>query len=160
VTSPSPLAGEGGTRSPPRGGGGGGYSDFTLERAQQLRHDLTPHERILWRHIRNSQLGAKFRRQQPIGPFIADFVSQDHRLIIELDGSQHCESQSDIRRDAFLVGRGYRVLRFWNSDLTSNLNGVIETIIAAIETPSPSQACGLGPSLSLEGRGENGVHHG
>ena len=76
-------------------------------------------------------MGIKFRRQVPIGPFIADFASIEHRLVIELDGGQHAESPSAARRDAFLTAEGWRVLRFWNSDVMQNRDGVLESILQA-----------------------------
>jgi very-short-patch-repair endonuclease len=100
----------------------------------------------------------KFRRQQPIGSYIADFFCSDAGLIVELDGSQHGEPENqekDEKRTAFLESRGYKVLRFWNRDLIENMDGVLETIfsvvseggeIPQIETPSAA-------SLSLKGRG-------
>lgn len=89
-----------------------GYLKQTLERAKSLRRTLTEQEKKLWGALRDRRLdGFKFRKQQPIGPFIADFVCQERRLIVELDGSQHAESETDVRRDAFLDDRGYRVLR-------------------------------------------------
>ncbi|MFL6737575.1 MAG: endonuclease domain-containing protein, partial [Sphingomicrobium sp.] len=117
-----------------------GYDQATLTKAKRLRHEMTNAERRLWSVLRNSQLdGAKFRRQQPIGPYIADFVCQRARLIIEADGSQHAESVSDNRRTAFLQCRGYRALRFWNNDIFENLEAVAESILAALTTPHPAQ---------------------
>jgi very-short-patch-repair endonuclease len=89
-----------------------GYTGKTLARAQSLRRELTDAERKLWSAMRNRQLhGAKFRRQQPIGPFIVDFVCQERRLIVEVDGGQHADSITDDRRTAFLESKGYRLLR-------------------------------------------------
>ena len=115
-----------------------GYTGETLAKAQRLRRELTDAERKLWNVLRNRQLdGAKFRRQQPIGPFIADFVCQERRLIIEADGGQHAESTSDAKRSAFLESKGYRVLRFWNNDILMNLDGVAQVIATALSTPHP-----------------------
>ena len=72
--------------------------------------------------------GAKFRRQVPIGPFVAGFACVSHRMVIELDGGQHAESTADARRDAYLHAEGWRVLRFWNNDLLHNRNGVLWSI--------------------------------
>ena len=102
---------------------------------------------------------AKFRRQQPIGPFIADFVCQEHRLIIEADGGQHSGSLEDARRTAFLESKGYRVLRFWNSDILTNLDGVAGIICAALAVPHPAQAAPESPSPS-RGEGISGAPHG
>src|SRR6185295_2907037 len=89
VRNPSPLEGEGGTQ-PDRAGRVRGYSRRTVKRAKSLRKEPTEAEKKLWRLLRSRQLnGAKFKRQQPIGPFIADFVCHERRLIIEADGGQH-----------------------------------------------------------------------
>src|SRR4029079_12797034 len=102
-----------------------GYTGRTLLKAQRLRREMTDAERKLWSVLRNRKLnGAKFRRQQPLGPYIADFVCQECRLIIEADGGQHADNASDARRTAFLESVGYRVLRFWNNDILTNLDGV------------------------------------
>src|SRR5262245_59685713 len=84
--------------------------------------------------------GASFRRQSPIGPYVVDFVCYAARLVIEIDGGQHFESkqeQRDARRDTYLAGKGFRVLRFNNHDVTTNRQGVLETIAAAIEHAPP-----------------------
>ena len=123
-----------------------GYSQQTLERAKSLRRALTDQERKLWGALRDRRLGGfKFRKQQPIGPFIADFVCQERRLIVEADGSQHAESDSDAARDAFLNGKGYRVLRVWNKDVTYNLSGVLTAILAALSDPHPPIAAQWAP---------------
>ena len=102
--------------------------------------------------------GASFRRQTPIGPFIADFVCHAANLIVELDGGQHFESQNmkrDARRDAFLISKGYRVLRFNNHDVMTNKQGVLETIAAAlVAAPSPTLPRKRGREQS-GARGEN-----
>jgi very-short-patch-repair endonuclease len=113
---------------------------------------MTDAERKLWSALRNRQLdGAKFRRQQPIGPFIADFVCQERRLIVEADGGQHADNIGDTRRTEFLENKGYQVLRFWNNDILNNLHGVAQAIAAALSTPHPAQAAPESPSPS---RGE------
>jgi very-short-patch-repair endonuclease len=129
-----------------------GYSKETLASAKRLRREMTDAERKLWGALRSSKLeGAKFRRQQPIGPFVADFVCQRHRLIVEADGGQHVASNTDDRRTAFLESKGYRVLRFWNNEIMSNLDGVADVIAAALSVPHPAQAALESPSPS---RGE------
>ncbi len=122
-----------------------GYTPETLKRAKHLRREMTEQERTLWKHLRDQRLGsAKFRKQQPIGPYITDFVCQDARLIVEADGSQHADSDYDVRRDAFLKSKGYRVMRFWNNEIMINLNGVLEAIYHALTThPSPARGEGL-----------------
>lgn len=103
------------------------------KRARTLRREMTEAERRLWGLIRDRRLGgAKFRRQVPMGPFIADFVSFEHRLVIEADGSQHADAPRDARRDAWLRANGFRVLRFWNIDILARPASVAEAILAAI----------------------------
>ena len=109
--------------------------------ARDLRHNSTDAERLLWRHLRNSQLeGVKFRRQQPIEAYIVDFVSLDKRLVIELDGGQHAENvEYDKQRDACLRSNGFVVLRFWNNDVIKNSEGVLEVIrLHCLKWPSPT----------------------
>ncbi len=121
-------------------------------RARELRNNATPHEQLLWLHLRAGQLhGLKFSRQLPIGPFICDFVCRRHKLVVELDGSQHVAgADNDAERTAVLNALGYRVIRFWNNELTSNLAGVLETIGRAAlgndaaPTPQPPPASGRG----------------
>jgi very-short-patch-repair endonuclease len=98
--------------------------------ARTLRGNATDAERHLWFHIRRKQLsGFRFRRQQPMGPYIVDFFCPEASLIIEIDGGQHDESaERDAVRMRWLEERGYRVLRFWNSDVLGNLDGVLSTI--------------------------------
>ena len=100
--------------------------------ARNLRRRSTDTERFLWRHIRAKQLeDLKFRRQQPIGDYIVDFVCFEKRVIIELDGGQHTydtEKNKDLIRDKWFEEQGYKVLRFWNNDVLENMNGVLEMI--------------------------------
>jgi very-short-patch-repair endonuclease len=115
--------------------------DGTIARARRLRRDATPAEKRLWSSLRGSNLGGtKFRRQQRLGPFIADFACQSARLVIEVDGDSHAEQiDYDARRTEFLVREGYRVLRFSNRDVMSNLEGVCRAIELALSgNPSPS----------------------
>ena len=101
--------------------------------ARTLRRDATYVERMMWRLLRDRRLGGvKFRRQVPIGPFVADFACLSHRVVIELDGGQHAGSLADARRDAYLKAESWRVLRFWNTDVTGNSNGVLWTIGQAV----------------------------
>ncbi|HET6160414.1 MAG TPA: DUF559 domain-containing protein [Dongiaceae bacterium] len=115
-----------------------------MKRARQLRAEMTDVELRLWRYPRRRQLnGAYFRKQCPIGPYIADFACLEAKLIIELDGSQHADSATDPARDAWFAAHGYRTLRFWNNDVLQNTDGVIIMITAALgqlETPSNAQA--------------------
>ncbi|MBI4715003.1 MAG: endonuclease domain-containing protein [Nitrospirae bacterium] len=105
-------------------------------RARELRKNLTEVERKLWRHLRLRQLeGYKFRRQQPIGRFIVDFVCFEKKLIVELDGGQHSEQiVYDSQRTAWLESQGYRVLRFWNHQVFEEIKLVEEAIYEALRT--------------------------
>ncbi|WP_423966662.1 endonuclease domain-containing protein [Candidatus Binatus sp.] len=100
------------------------------DNARRLRREQTDAERILWRHLRARQIrGAKFRRQHPIGAYFADFCSTERRLIVELDGAQHVErSREDEVRTSFLESEGYRVLRFWNSQVLESVDEVLSAI--------------------------------
>ena len=91
---------------------------------------MTEPERKLWYALRRGNLGgARFRRQVPIGPYIVDFVSFQHRLVVELDGATHVDAaEYDARRTGYLEGSGYRVLRFWNNDVMGNIDGVLAEI--------------------------------
>jgi very-short-patch-repair endonuclease len=110
------------------------------QRARRLRRDSTEAERKLWYRLRaQSIVGFKFVRQEPIGPCVVDFLCRDSRLIVEVDGGQHAESKSDLVRDQWLAEHRYRVLRFWNNDVMMNVDGVLETIAAALsEIPDQS----------------------
>jgi very-short-patch-repair endonuclease len=100
--------------------------------AKKLRANTTPHERALWRALKELPIeGTHFRRQAPIGPYIVDFLCPAKRLIIELDGGHHNDdttAKRDSERQAWLEQEGYRVIRFWNSDVTRDLNAVLERI--------------------------------
>ena len=104
--------------------------------ARRLRKSMTDAEQALWKRLRFQQTGHRFRRQHPVGPFVADFACLAERLIVEVDGGQHCDSPTDARRDAFLRDEGYRVLRFWNTDVLQNMDGVLQVILERL-----SQAC-------------------
>jgi very-short-patch-repair endonuclease len=98
--------------------------------ARRMRREQTPAEAWFWHHAKNRGIGGmKFRRQVPIGPYIADFLCPDERLIIEIDGGQH-GGERDAERDARLREMGYRVLRFWNTDVLRDISAVAETILA------------------------------
>ena len=142
---PSPLAGEGGVRRCRAPGEGGTAHLSRLSKARQLRHNMTDAEQGLWRILRNRQFaGVKFRRQVSIGPYIADFVCYDARLVIEADGGQHNESKADNLRDAWFAANGFRVLRFWNNEILNNPEGVATIIAMALkgEAPLTRPLCG------------------
>ncbi|QCQ20861.1 endonuclease domain-containing protein [Desulfoglaeba alkanexedens] len=98
--------------------------------AKTLRKRLTDAERLLWTHLRAKQLeGLKFRRQAPIGKYIADFVCHEKRIVIEVDGGQHSLNKDrDRERDNWFKEQGYKVLRFWNNEVLTNIVGVLEVI--------------------------------
>ena len=96
-------------------------------RARALRGTPTDAERVLWRLL--SRYRPKFTRQLPIGPYIADFACRQARLVIEVDGSQHADSKRDLARTRFLESEGWTVIRFWNSDVATNPDGVAESIL-------------------------------
>jgi very-short-patch-repair endonuclease len=107
-----------------------------MSRAKQLRKNMTDAERLLWRELRSRQLsGHKFRRQQPLGGFIVDFVCLEKRLIVELDGGQHSEQDQaayDASRTTWLTHNGFRVLRFWDHEVMKDLVTVKEAISNAL----------------------------
>ena len=109
-----------------------------IKRARGLRRASTEAEKLLWQKLRARQLGgAKFRRQTPIGPYIVDFASFEHRLVVEIDGGQHNMPQGrqhDCKRTAWLEGsRLFRVLRFWNNQVLNDLEGVLERTLQELE---------------------------
>ena len=110
--------------------------------ARGLRKRQTDAERALWNKLRSKQIeGVKFRRQQPIGPYIVDFVSLERKLIIEIDGGQHNERkvrEEDQEREEWLKEKGYQILRFWNNDVLTNIEGVLERIKENLEGKTPS----------------------
>lgn len=158
----------------PRGRGVGGegattaglpHNAWLRDRARELRKAQTPQEQALWQQLRAKRFsGFKFRRQQVIGRYIADFVCFEQKLVIELDGSQHSDTQqADAQRDRWLNAQGFRVLRFWNSQWQSQQVGVLEAIWQALHEekpspplPNPSPTRGEGLSLTadvdMEGR--------
>jgi very-short-patch-repair endonuclease len=111
--------------------------------ARAMRAAPTEAERKLWWHLRHRipTLGTHFRRQVRIGPYIADFACHATRTVIEVDGGQHGGSTVDEARTKVLAANGYRVLRYWNNDVLTNIDGVLEDILSAITTtptPTPS----------------------
>ncbi len=113
---------------------------FPIQRARGLRREMTDAERRLWWLLRSRQMeNHKFRRQHPVGRFFLDFACVACRLAVEADGGEHAGSAHDDRRTAWLKAEGWRVLRFWNNDILQNGEGVVETILRALnveeETP-------------------------
>ncbi|MBI3742955.1 MAG: endonuclease domain-containing protein [Chloroflexi bacterium] len=149
-----------GESHPPRGVVRGQRVDHVKqERAQALRHEMTPAESVLWEQLRKNRLdGLHFRRQQVIEGFIVDFYCDTAALAVELDGEVHGNQQDyDRERDAVLNGKGIKVLRFANAQVTVDLEFVLGAIAesASLRTPSlPGKGQGLGfPSLPSQGRG-------
>ena len=102
-------------------------------RAQQLRREATPPERVLWQALSGSKLGFKFSRQMPVGPYICDFLCRTERLAIELDGDSHATTADhDRRRERFIRARGIRTIRFSNAEVVGNLDGVVDAIREAL----------------------------
>ena len=116
--------------------------------AKILREQSTTAERLLWQQLRSKQLeGYKFRRQEPIGRYIVDFVNYEKRIVIELDGGQHAiDKENDQIRDNWLKTEGFKVLRFWNNEIFENLEGVLEIMRKELLSPSPDP--------SHQGRGD------
>ena len=110
----------------------GNSSNVRLEFARRLRRDMTLAEKKLWSLIRQNKVGVHFRRQVPIGPYVADFYSRPAKLVLELDGSQHLQKeqiQKDMQRKSFFEERGYRILRFNNLEVLNNPQGVTQRIM-------------------------------
>ena len=108
-------------------------------RARALRTQMTDAERKLWLALRGRRFaGVKFRRQAAVGPFIADFICFDARLVIEVDGGQHADSSSDMRRDAWFAKNCFRTLRFWNNDVLLNTEGVLTAILDTVAALTPA----------------------
>ena len=120
-----------------------------------MRREPTPAEHRLWQILRAKRLAAyKFKRQLPIDHYIVDFACLQRRLIVEADGGQHADSPDDARRDAYLTSQGFRLLRFWNNDIFNNEEGVLTSILNALEqslSPTP---------LPQRGEGLSGAHNG
>jgi len=121
-------------------------SSSSVKYARRLRKDMTDAERALWRLLRDRRMeGWRFRRQEPLEGYIVDFICFEARLVIEVDGGQHAESESDKKRDAHLQSQGFHVLRLWNNDVLSNADGVYQTIMRALARSAPG---GAAPSSS------------
>jgi very-short-patch-repair endonuclease len=112
-----------------------------IDRARELREHMTDPERVLWYKLRElKQLGYRIRRQSPFRSYVLDFVEHGARLVVELDGSQHGlpeQVRRDEKRDALLSAEGYMVMRFWNSEIVENLDGVVERITRELQHRDP-----------------------
>jgi len=108
-------------------------------RARRLRRDQTDAEAKLWARLRTRQFcGLKFRRQHPIGPYVADFCCVERGLVVELDGGQHAtQAEADQKRSIFLEQRGYRVLRFWDNEVLVSPDAALEQIVWDLNNPHP-----------------------
>jgi very-short-patch-repair endonuclease len=151
--NPSPPAGEGGLRR--RRGTGEGARALTKV-ARQLRARMTDAERKLWFALKDRRFAAfKFRRQVPVGPYVADFLCFEARLIVGVDGAQHADSVRDIERDSWLAQNEFRVLRFWNNDVLRNLEGGLTVLSEQLErTPHPSSRLRETPPSPARGEGK------
>lgn len=119
-----------------------------LERAKQLRREMTPAEKVLWRELRTNKLnGLHFRRQQIVYGYFADFYCHQHELIVELDGGIHeLQQEYDKEREDYLIAIGFRIIRFDNKEIMNNLKSVLKRIVDECQRPIPQP-------LPLEGRG-------
>jgi very-short-patch-repair endonuclease len=107
---------------------------FTTDRARNLRDGENHAEGRLWLELKGRKLGGyKFVRQFPVGPYFADFLCRKQKLVVELDGSQHADNAYDARRDQYMNGLGYSVIRFWSHEVLSKTTEVVETILAALD---------------------------
>jgi very-short-patch-repair endonuclease len=117
---------------------------MSIPHARRMRKEMTPAEWRLWKALRELDIsGTHFRRQVPIGPYIADFCCHQARLVIEIDGAQHGEDANigqDETRTQFLQARGYLVLRFWNPDVKRNAEGVVLTVLDVLKRRLPTGA--------------------
>ena len=139
------------------------YNQTTLDNPKELRNNATKQEKFLWQYLNKSQLGFKFRRQQPIGNYIADFFCPSLNLIIELDGGQHNKKQNieyDKRRTEFFNKQGYKVLRIWNNDIDNNIEGVVEYIKSNLTPPPNPLPQGEGEQLDCKTATTHDLHHG
>jgi very-short-patch-repair endonuclease len=126
----------------------------TRTHAKQLRANLTEPERRLWYNLRANRLGVKFQRQVVLAPYVADFASRSHRLVVEIDGDTHAEREAyDAARTRALEQRGYRVIRFTNTDVMTNLDEVLNAILIALESPRPLQGERVDSCEARAGRG-------
>lgn len=112
--------------------------------AKIMRRRPTDAENLLWEHLRAKRfLGLKFKRQEPIGNYIADFICYEKKIVIELDGGQHARKRvalEDRKRDEWMKSQGFKILRIWNHEVLRNLEEVLEIIADECESPSPQSS--------------------
>jgi very-short-patch-repair endonuclease len=144
ASSPLPLAGG-------AGGGRGRFKPRDTDRARDLRNTASPAERRLWSILaRRALSGYKFSRQMPIGPYFADFLCREAKLVVEVDGYSHdLQLEHDARRDAYMTAQGYKALRFTNEEVMANLDGVAHAIVQSLTSRCPP------PTPPASGRGED-----
>jgi len=106
------------------------------QNARTLRNNPTEAEKALWSRLKMRQLGFKFRRQHPVDPYIVDFYRPLKKLAIEVDGGQHTQD-ADLKRTEILAAQGIQIIRFWNNEVLSNINGVVEVIEMKLKTLPP-----------------------
>ena len=140
--NPSPLVGEGGVR--PSRTPGEGATLPSVQKARSLRGRMTDAERKLWYMLRDRRFAAaKFRRQVPLGRYVADFLSFERHVVVKVDGGQHSGSRSDITRDDWFWSQGFTVVRFWNNDVLTNLRGAFTLLANIVEANTPHPASQL-----------------
>jgi very-short-patch-repair endonuclease len=128
---------------------------FRTDRSRILRRDATDTEIKIWNKIRARQFGGyKFVRQEVIGPYTVDFVCRDRRIVVEVDGGQHAIDERDAMRDRWLREHGYTVLRFWNNDVLTNCEGVLQVILTTLEAVPPHPVSASGGNRPLTASGE------
>jgi len=153
--NPSPLVGEGGSRASREPGEG---ASPAVAKARSLRRKMTDAEKKLWYVLRDRRFkDAKFRRQVPLGRYVADFLSFEKKVVVELDGAQHAESKTDVKRDNWFSSQGFRVLRFWNNDVLTNIEGVYDRLSSVVggnrPHPSPKPQAASAPPSPARGEG-------
>jgi very-short-patch-repair endonuclease len=115
-----------------------GPRERKIATARFLRSRSTDAETKLWNRLRGRSInGYKFVRQEPVGPYIVDFICRERRLIVEVDGGQHATDPQDAVRDKWLRDHRYQVLRFWNNEVLGNIDGVLESIASALHEETP-----------------------
>jgi len=116
-------------------------TDKLTSLAKIMRRHPTDAENLLWQSLRAKRfLGLKFKRQEPIGDYIADFICYEKKIVIELDGGQHARKRNELedkKRDEWMKSQGFKILRIWNHEVLQNLEGLLEHIADECQSPSP-----------------------